>query len=213
MRNLLSGSPWFHHFFAKLDPNFCKVDCLGLVNVRFKFPLHFAVASCAITTCTKKLLETKNQTWVRYLCLVLFYCFVFFNLLILKLKIHNAVTTFVQSHLKFYPFREYKKMGASGQNVVYLKSIQVIVRLHIFSIFSFLAKMLSCLSRNFCQKWKYRKNMQADHNFAEVYLKYLFTYLDNSGSSICFLLISNFWNNDILFQRRLNFRGYFKKMN
>ena len=33
----------------------------------------------------------------------------FLNLMIWKLKIHNADTTFVQSHLKFYPFREYKK--------------------------------------------------------------------------------------------------------
>ena len=86
-----------------------------------------------------------------------------------------------------------------------LKSVQVMVRLHIFPIFSFLAKTLSFLLRddnifarnenigkirmwmitwtdysqkyhckckhfwlmilrNFCKKWKYWKNMQADHN-------------------------------------------------
>ena len=98
MRNLLSGWPWFHHFFAELDPNFCKVDCLGLVNVKFKFPLHFAVASCAITTCTKKLLATKKSI-MGEISLFSFVLSFFLNLLIWKLKIHNAVTTFVQSHL------------------------------------------------------------------------------------------------------------------
>ena len=104
-------------------------------------------------------------------------------------------------------------MGASGENVVYLKSVQVMVRLHVFPIFSYLAKTSAERWQHFCQKWKCRKNMQADNNLNRLYLKYLFTYLDNSGSIICFLLISNFWNNDILFQRRLNLRGYFKKMN
>ena len=136
---------------------------------------------------------------------------IFLNLLIWKLKIHNAVTTFVQSHLKFYPFRQYKKMGSSSENVVYLKSVQVMVRLHVFPIFSFLAKISAERWQHFCQKWKCRKNMQADNKLNRLYLKYFFTYMDNSGSIICFLLISNFWNNDILFQRRLNLRGYFKK--
>ena len=99
------------------------------------------------------------------------------------------------------------------KNVVYIKSVQVMVRLHIFPIFSFLAKISAERWQHFCQKWKCRKNMQADNKLNRLYLKYLFTYLDNSGSIICFLLISNFWNNDILFQRRLNLRGYFKKMN
>ena len=77
-------------------------------------------------------------------------------------------------------------MGTSGQIVVYLKSVQVMVRLHVFPIFSFLAKISAERWQHFCQKWKYRKNMQADNNLNRLYLKYLFTYLDNSGSIICF---------------------------
>ena len=48
--------------------------------------------------------------------------------------------------------------------VLVLKSVQVVmVRLHIFPIFSFLAKMLSFLpaNDNILPKWNYRKNMQA----------------------------------------------------
>ena len=46
-------------------------------------------------------------------------------------------------------------------NLTYnLKSVQVIVRLHIFPIFLFLAKMLPSLSRNEI----IGKNMQADQN-------------------------------------------------
>ena len=52
-------------------------------------------------------------------------------------------------------------------SILILKCVQVMVHLHNFPIFSFLAKMLSFLlqkRQHFCQKWKYWKNMQADHN-------------------------------------------------
>ena len=77
MRNLLSGWPWFHHFFAELDPNFCKVDCLGLVNVKFKFPLHFAVASCATTTLHTVHSGQKNMGEISLFCCIMF-CYVLF---------------------------------------------------------------------------------------------------------------------------------------
>ena len=55
----------------------------------------------------------------------------------------------------------------STDNKSSIESVQVLVRLHIFPIFSFLEKMLSSLSRNdniFARNENIGKNMQADHN-------------------------------------------------
>ena len=102
-------------------------------------------------------------------------------------------------HSNFFQQKALIKTNSAAINDPVLKSIQIMVRLHIFQMFSFLAKMLSFLLRSdnifarsssygplayfsnifisgknvvtsqqkwqhFCQKWKYRKNMQIDHN-------------------------------------------------
>ena len=58
-----------------------------------------------------------------------------------------------------------------------LKSVQVMVRLHIFPIFSFLAKMLSFLCR------KYWKDKLADHNLNRLQVIYDFSCFPGSSTT------------------------------
>ena len=72
---------------------------------------------------------------------------------------------------------------------ILLKSFQVMVHLHIFDILISGKNIVISAERwqHFCQKWKYRKNMLADHNLNglyEVLLKLLPNHMELAATHI-----------------------------
>ena len=150
---------WFFVSFPCLSyiltylPTTYLLEDIYVFNVVTYSVITSALAFSYLVTCNnlcKKFYQNDNVT-----------CQFYQNTWIILVEIYTFVELFV-NRMPFFIILSHFEITFSK-----LKSVQVMVRLHIFSDIFISGKNVVISAerwQHFCQKWKYWKNMQADHN-------------------------------------------------